>query len=902
VSETLVDDPPATSQTPRGHGVTATVGLLGLFFVSGFAALVYQVLWVRQLGLLFGSTAQAAALTIAIFFAGIAVGGWFWGRRAARSADSLRTFGLLEVGVAVTALGHFVLLDVYHALYPRMHALVGDAPVLDTTAKALVAATLLFPPALLMGGTLPLMGQHLVRTRDRLATTGTTLYAVNTAGSAAGALAAGFVLPLALGFRNAYLLAIGLDLAVGVTAIVLAARRGTRRAAPRPVFPPRAATPPEPATPQAPSPEALVAPPTQPPMANAAPDRAERGLLVLPARLVWVLAFASGFATLAVEVVFTRLFAQVLQNSAYTYALVLTAFLLALALGAGVANLLARLSRPSPEVVLGGLLLASLAVTAGAPWLFHTVTDGLAYVGADRDWGGYVAAVAGTAAVTMVLPAVVLGALLPYLLRHLQRDRRPAGDALGRLVSANTFGAILGSLAAGFVLLPTVGAWRSLLLMSAVYAVLLLVVTLRRVDRGRVGIAAVVAVGLVPLLAVDPQGLGQLRFGSGPGEQVLEVREGAAATAAVVETYDDRMLRVNNFYTLGSTRGLDSERNQTVIPLLGRADVRSVFYLGLGTGITAGASMPFDVDRVVACEIIPDVVDLAEAYFADWQFGLFDDARAEIHAEDGRNCLRRSEDTYDLIVSDLFTPWKAGTGNLYTLEHYRTAAERLEPGGRYVQWVPLYQVSEQELAIIARTMDEVFGHVSLWRGDLFPNRSIVALVGEERSRPLDPSDAVATVRDLIGEPGLGDPELADEQIEAMALRLYGGNVTDSGLFAGAELNTDDDPRIEYLAPRTHRAARTGTADFLVGEHRDELYDRLAAALPPGQDPYLAELDDRQLGYVEAGRLRVRAARLEDQGLQEEAGRARERYEALSPSGSEQHLSPARLLLTGREIR
>jgi spermidine synthase len=891
VSDPLVADARAASGQPRDGGAPRRIALLlGLFFVSGFAALVYQVLWVRELGLLLGSTAQAAATTIAIFFAGLATGGWYWGRRAAGSGSSLRTFGLLEIGVGVTALGHFVLLDLYHAIYPTMHGLVGSTAVLDTTTKALVAATLLFPPALLMGGTLPVMGQHLVRSPDRLATTGTTLYAVNTIGSAAGALAAGFVLPLALGFRDAYLLAVALDLGVGVVAVTLAARsRGTTPSSHR-QQPPRV-----PSDEVAPAAEVAA-------RAEHPPVAARSGRIALPVQLIWLIAFASGFATLGVEVVYTRLFAQVLQNSAYTYALVLAAFLLALALGAAVAHLLARLRRPSPMRVLGGLLLTSAAVTASIPWLFHRVTDGLAYVGADRDWGGYVAAVAGTATLAMVLPAVVLGALLPYLLRLLQPAGRAAGETIGRLVAANTLGAILGSLTAGFVLLPTVGAWRSLLWLAATYVGLLLMLVLRRLDLARVGIAVAAGVGLVALLLVDPRGLGQLRFGTGPGERILEVREGAAATAAVVETYDDRLLRVNNYYTLGSTRALDSERNQTVIPMLTAPDARSVFYLGLGTGITAGAALPFDVDRVVACEILPEVVDLAEAHFHEWQHGLFEDRRVEIHAEDGRNCLRRSPETFDLIISDLFTPWKAGTGNLYTLEHYRTAAERLEPGGRYVQWVPLYQVSERELAIIARTMDEAFAQVTLWRGDLFPNRSIAALVGTDDPTHLDPADAVTTVRDLLDEPGLGDPTLTDDQIEAMALRLYAGNVTASGLFDAAELNTDDHPRIEYLAPRTHRAARAGTVRLLVGEHRDELYEHLAGALPAAEDPHLAGLDDRQRGYVEAGRLRSSYAWLRDHGRDEAADRAWERYRELSPPGTEEQLSPAGLLLTGRARR
>ena len=866
VEEARPAPPLPTGAPPAGRRLP--LALLALFFVSGFAALVYQVLWVRELGLLFGSTAQAAALAIAIFFAGIATGGWFWGRRAAGVASSLRTFGRLEVAVAATALGHFVLVDAYHAVYPALFGAVGHVAVLDTAIKALVAAVILLPPAFLMGGTLPAMGQHLVAHRDRLATTGTTLYAVNTAGSATGALAAGFVLPLALGFAGAYVLAVGLDLAVGLLAIALARRQ-----------PASAAPAPAPLTPTGPVPD------------PAAPVDTDARITNLSSRLIWVIAFASGFATLGVEVIFTRLFAQVLQNSAYTYALVLATFLLALSLGAAVANVLARLPRPRPASLLAGLLAASAAVTAAIPWAFHARTDGLAYVGGDLAWGGYVLAVAGLATVVMLLPAVVLGAVLPYLLRVLQGAHRQPGDAIGRLVAANTLGAIAGSLTAGFVLLPTVGAWRGLLVLAAVYPALLVALVLRRLSAARVSVATAAAVGVAVLLVADPQGLATVRFGTQPGEHVREVREGAAATAAVLERDGERLLRVNNFYTLGSTRGADSERNQAVIPMLAHPTPESVFFLGMGTGITAGASLASDVEQVVVCEILPEVVTLADHHFRPWVNGLFTDERVTIHAEDGRTCLRRSQERYDLIISDLFTPWKAGTGNLYTLEHYETARERLRPGGRVVQWIPLYQVSERELGIIARTMDEAFEQVTLWRGDLFPNRSIVALVGQADHAPLDPGVLATQGRALRDDPGLDD-----DAYEALVLRHYAGNITASGLFDEHPLNTDARPRVEYLAPRTHREVRSGEGEFLVGEARDRVLGALRDAVPATEDPHLARLSSRQRNHVEAGWHRQRHALLRDQGQHQRALEELTTFEELTPPQPLEERSPARWLL------
>ncbi|MFA9432109.1 fused MFS/spermidine synthase [Egicoccus sp. AB-alg2] len=851
----------ATATPPTWGGAPL---LLLLLFCSGFAALVYQVLWARQLGLLLGSTAQAAALTVAIFFAGLALGGLVWGRRAARQRSPLVGFGRLEVGVALTALGHFVLLDVYAALYPRLYALVGADPTLDLAAKLLVATVVLLPPSFLMGGTLPLMVQHVVRAPDRLGVLGSRLYGVNTAGSATGALAAGFVLPLYLGFDRAYLLAVGIDLTVGVAAIALA--RTARVADEVPAAP--APAPPRPvgASPEVSVPEG--APVTGTAVGSTAPARFPLA--------VTAVAFVSGFATLAVEIVWTRLFAQVLQNSAYTYALVLATFLAALALGAAVANGLARLRRVSPRTVLAALLVASAVVTATSPWLFHTATDGLAYVGADLGWAGYLAAVAVLAAVVMLGPGTVLGVTLPYLLRAVEGRGDAPGALVGRLVAVNTVGSIVGSLAAGFVLLPLVGAWASLVIVAGGYVLLLAALAVRPRIGWRPAAAGLAAAAVTGALVVAvPRDFDTLSVRPARTERVLEVREGPQATVAVVETGSgSRAIRVNNYYTLGSSGARHAERDQTLIPLLAHPEADSVFYLGMGTGITAGAALDLPVERVVVCELLAEVVDAARDHFTRWVNGLFEDERVEVHAEDGRNCLRRSQERYDLVVSDLFTPWKAGTGNLYTREHYATARDRLTPGGAYVQWMPLYQVSDAELGSVARTMGEVFDRVVVWRGDFFAQRSVIALVGHTDDAPLDLDASVAAGRRLA-------PDASAAELEALVLRLYAGNATSAGVFADAPVNTDARPVVEYTAPRTHREARVGRAEFLVGDARERLYDALLAGAPPAADPYLAGLTDAQLAEVAAGRAWSAHVWAQDAGRREAAARAGERFRGAS---------------------
>ena len=295
------------------------VAVLALFFLSGFTGLVYEVLWLEELGLLFGSASHSAATTLAVFFLGLALGSFIWGRKAPSLPRPLRTYGLLEIGIAASGLLYFVLVPLYRRLYEPIYALSGDNFALLLTFKFLLAAGALLPAAFLMGGTLPVLAEHRVRDRSELAKVGTVLYGVNTAGAACGAFSAGFLLPPLLGFSGAYVSAVVISLGIGIAAIVLAARSGRSGSAKR-----------------------------------------ERSPTHVPSRWspLWGVAFGSGFLALGLEVVWTRMFSQVLQNSVYTFSTILVLFLISLALGSFLASLLSR-SALSPRWVLTALLTAA---------------------------------------------------------------------------------------------------------------------------------------------------------------------------------------------------------------------------------------------------------------------------------------------------------------------------------------------------------------------------------------------------------------------------------------------------------------------------------------------------------------------------------------------------------------
>lgn len=795
--------------------------LSALILASGFAALIYQVLWVRELGLLFGSTAQSAAITIAVFFSGLGLGGWFWGQRSASLTNPLRQFAWLELGVAITAAGYFIVLDGYFALYPSLHQTLVLIAGGDTLLKIAVATTLLLPSAFLMGGTLPVLLEHLVRIeRQSLSRTGTRLYGLNTLGAALGTLAAGFFLPLVFGFKGSYLVAIMIDAAVGLTALLLARQLGALQAV------------------------QVTNTATQSP-----PDGGPRRRGEVPS-WVWVLAGASGFLALSAEISWTRLFSQVLHNSVYTYSLVLFLFLLALSLGAALANWLVR-QRRWPHARLQAVLLLAAGVGTGlSPWTFSLATDGLQMLGANLGWWPYLGAVTLLGAQVILIPGLLVGAVLPALLRPMQDAGGSAGDQVGRLLATNLFGAILGAVATGFILLPWLGVGLSLQLLAFVYLLLAAWMLSGQLAIGRsqqrlvaAGSSTVLMIGLWLTAPLQPA---LIAINADRGERLLERLDGAHATAAAIERNGHRLIRVNSWYVLGGTGAAVDERNQTHIAMGLHPDPRRVFYLGLGTGITAGAVTHYPVERVLVCELLPEVIALSQRWFADWTAGLFTDARIEVVAEDGRQCLARSQEQFDLIISDLFTPWEAGTGTLYTLEHYRMASQRLSTGGLYVQWLPLYQVSKHELEIIAATMQAAFPKVVLWRGDFSPVRPVVALVGMRDPAPLDPDAVIRQARHFY------PADATDQRIAVNAFSYYLGNLTDSGLFSDALLNTDNNGLIEYHAPRTQRSTRHNEASWVTWHRAAQLGDRLFERLPPDDDPYLRRLTPLQRGYVEAG--------------------------------------------------
>ncbi|MFN9662230.1 MAG: spermidine synthase, partial [Akkermansiaceae bacterium] len=561
-----------------------------------------------------------------------------------------------------------------------------------------------------------------------------------------------------------------------------------------------------------------------------------------------VICFMSGFGVLALEVLWTRMFSLVLENSVYTYAAILVVVLSCLTGGSLMSSVLAR-RKFSPNTVLAVLLGLSGIAIALTPTVFMNVTDSFRFQAVRATWLDFVVLIFKKCALTIGLPALVLGAVFPYLMKTEEKYATSPGRSLGRLATINTFGAILGSLVCAFLLLEHFGLWRSMQIMGVIYFLMAILMPSVR-DRVGIAVKCVGCLGLVLLFTgLNPSQL--------PATGVLEARkdevtikawEGSDCTVSVVRGNDGLAIKINSDYGLGSTGSRVRQACQAEIPLMLKPDAKSVFFLGMGTGMSAGAALSVDrfpqVERVVTCELSPNVIAASKEFMTnvdgvDLTNGLFTDLRSTVLTEDGRHYLMATKEKFDIIDSDLFVPYHSGAGSLYTREHFGSVKQRLKPGGIFVQWVPVYQVTDFEFHVIGRTILEVFDQVSILRCDFAPFNEVIAFVGHNGGAPLPACD----LDDAGMKKGFLDGNDHDNIYQTLnpqtVLVYYGGNVTASKeLFAGYPVNTDDKPVIEYMAPRCYRNQNKDETPWFVGPYILKFIKDVQAKCPPDNDPLL----------------------------------------------------------------
>jgi spermidine synthase len=775
-----------------------------LFFVSGAAALVYQVLFAKALALIFGSTAAATFTVLAVFLGGMAVGSLIGGALAHRSRTPLRLYAIVELGIGVYCAATPFLFESVQALYVGWASGADPGSALLLALRVALGAVVLLAPTVLMGVTLPLLAIALGSGAGGLGARVAGLYFANTAGAAFGSLVAAYALIPSLGVRSTTLMATLLNLMVALAALDLAKR------VPACDLPPDGIG--------AAGPREQPAPPTR----AAAFAIATLGLV--------------GVLSLGLEVVYVHLLAIVAGNSVYAFGLMLATFLIGLATGGEGARRVLGHRQVDASVALAVAVVGLGAAVALGTGAWNAIP---AYFASFEKYplpGGFAVreAIRGlVCALAMVPPTIFIGAAYVFAIDIVtSATRRSRALALGTAAAVNTGGNIAGVLLFGFVLLPILGGMRAAQVVAATAVAWGLIVLVAgtgvgagaRRARGAFvwGAAAVgaLAFGLGQHLDLEALSSGaNVYFAPQKWGRVIDHAESVDGGLTTVAENDTTSGKVRTLLTNGKFQGNDALGGEmqaqvgfALAPLLHQPARNAALVIGYGTGVTSRVFHDAGFARLDIAELSADVVRLADQYFAPLNHRVSTLPGVHLYLTDGRNFLLLGQQHYDVVSIEITSIWFAGAASLYNEDFYSLVKARLAPGGVLQQWVQLHHLSPQDVLTIVATLRDSFRYVALY--EIGGQGIVVATDDPAHAVPSDAAIArlsdspqLAQVRTIAKRPvsELRDSLLLDAAGVDRFIGAFGGN-------PATWASTDDNLELEYSTPKAN--ANDGTLTFL----------------------------------------------------------------------------------------
>jgi spermidine synthase len=751
------------------------------FIASGSTGLIYEVVWIRLLGLVFGHTVFAITTVLAAFMAGLAVGSFAAGRLIDRQARPLRLYGVLEIGVGFVCLAVPLALPVLERIYLALAASLGGSLVTLTVAQFAVLFGILLVPTTLMGATLPVLTRFFVEDEDSLGRRVGFLYALNTLGAVVGTALAGYLLLPTFGMRGTVFLAVTINIGIGALCLLYDRQIGT-------VSP---------------------APPASPRLAAPVPAG-------LPA--VAVALAVSGAASMIYEVAWTRALTLVVGSSTYAFTGMLVAFLIGIAGGSALFSRFfgARPLGAGTFVVLQ--LGAALSATLVLP-VFERLPGVLVRAMAVSVEPSFMLVLQVLLSVTaMLVPTLFIGATFPCAVKAAARGVERVGFDVGRLYALNTLGAIVGTVAAGFLLIPMLGVQttaRTAVVINVATGLLLLATASTTPVRRLAGVVAGVVIAM-SALAVPAWNPGIMSSGVAvyghtyrhassandlaqalPPRTLLSYEDGLSATVTVHRKQGTVFLRVNGKTDASTGLDMHTQLISGHLPLLMHPAPKTVLVIGLGSGVTVSAVARHPVDHIDVVEIEPAIVR-ATAFFSEANRNALGDPRVHVAVADGRNFLLSTPRRYDVIISEPSNPWIGGLAALFSEEFYALARSRLNPGGVMLQWVQGYGFHPADLKMVVNTFRTAFPGTTMWHTHSVAD---YLLLGREQAAVVDVDRLAARVngtpgvRDDLARAGLSTPEslFADFLLNELDTARYSG---DGGV------NDDDLLPLEFSAPRS----------------------------------------------------------------------------------------------------
>ena len=772
--------------------------ILALFFCSGATALVYEVVWSKFLSTLFGSTIYAQTVVLAVFMGGLALGNRLFGTLADRSSRPVRTYGVLELLIGIYAFAFPFVYFTADRIFITIGTPLSGSALLLIIVKGILSVAILIGPTILMGGTLPLLAAWLQRTSTDAGRGSARFYSVNSLGAVAGAAAAGFWLVQHFGMIGTLRFTACANVVIGIGAVLLGQ--------PAPI-------------------EEVSAKQTTLPQDSG---------IKLTNAIGWagaMVAFTGG-VSMGLELLASRSLALIFGSSLQSFAIVLMAFILGIGLGsAWIASL--RLSgRSSERMIIVLLCVAAAWVTLLVfniqEWVeFYRLTrTGLAKNAVGYEWNLLLNS--GISLVILGVPAACIGAVLPLMIRVVSQGDVLLGAAVGRLLTWNTLGAVAGTLLTGFIIMPAAGLRSAFGVLTLLLAMIALYIAWRLPWRkGLVLPLATVAFAIALFFnggqgwrEVMSSGVFRLRETEFHRElmrlrkeqtTLLFYEDAPDATVSVemaagAITPHTIGLRINGKPDAGTDIDLPTQLLVGHLPMLAKPDAKDVFVLGVGSGISAGATLAYPCERVIVAENCEPVVRAARI-FGSWNRNLLDDPRVLVWNEDARTVLKLYPQLYDVIVTEPSNPWTVGVGSVFSREYYSLAASRLKPGGIVAAWFHLYETSDELVTMVLRTFASVFPYMEIWE-----NGADIIFLGSLQPWQTGPDVfrkgfAIDRVRTDMWMIDIESPE-------ALLAKQLASQRTAFAIGGEGPMQSDLFPILEYSAPRA----------FYIGE-KSRVLDR-----------------------------------------------------------------------------
>jgi spermidine synthase len=721
---------------------SARVFFTAIFF-SGFSALIYQLIWVRLLGLVFGVSSFAVATVVAVFLLGLGLGSYYFGRWSDKSGNPLKAYMLVEVCIAVFSfLSYLVInhLPLYKLLYEYSYNNLDFYGI--SLVRLLLSIFVLLPPVFFIGGTIPLISKYFLTSTETFGSNFSKIYYMNTLGAFAGALLTGFFLVKYLGVFLTLMVAISLNL---IVAWLIYATKTPAKIIP------------------------------------------QKSSVHAPHTYMLAILFVTGFISLSYEILWVRILSIFDLSTSEAFALIVSGFLLGFSLGSYFISRKIDVKK-NPELFFSKICILTAISGAVVLYAFQRFESLNSALAGFLDINVLTVSFA-VAFIVSFIPATFMGILFPLGLKIYSNDVNEIGIKTGKIFFSNTLGCVTGSILTGFLLIPFVGMWNTTLLLVNLSLLVAAYMVFKNGQYAKKHFATLLLVFLMTnsLVLSDSKAF----YKQIKGYDVIYYAEGLSGTVNAIEYKDYRGLFVDGQNVSGTDLVLQADSKMLAhLPLLISEEPQWAATVGYGTGATSYSMLTHGV-HVDALEIEEKIIE-AGPLFKKVNFNSYENDDLNIILDDARSYLDSVTDKYDVIVTDVTNLKYKRNPYLYTKEYFEIMQNALVEKGVAAAWLPIGGLSFDDLKILIRTFDKVYPHTTVWYFTQYPTHFITVVGTAEKTQ--------INLAELAGKANKVKKDLkrvqVDNEYEIASMLLLGEEDVDT-LVEGDKIHTDNFPVLEF---------------------------------------------------------------------------------------------------------